>query len=179
MSVDAIRDIPRPPSPRSRRLLRLLTPFIVFGIVLIAVIGVRTIVADRQASDQAATAAATKTFPTSPTIEDRWGIRFTAVNVLADGGVVEVRYIVLDPAKAGRIHSGKLSDLPYIRADGSGKEVHSYSLMFHAHFDHTPTNVDGRAYSIVFGNSDGAAQMGGTVALILADGLRLEHVPVT
>jgi hypothetical protein len=179
MSADAVGDIAYPKQPGGRRLLRLLAPLIVFGIVLIAVIGVRNVVADRQAADQATTAAATKTFPSSPTIENRWGIRFTAVNVLADGGVVEVRYIVLDPAKAGRIHSGKLTDLPYIRADDTGKEVHSYSLMFHVHFDHTPTNVDGRAYSIVFGNSDGAARMGGTVTLILADGLRLEHVPVT
>jgi hypothetical protein len=179
MSADVVGDRGHPAQTGGRRLLRLLAPLILFAIVLIGVIGVRTVVAEHQAADQAAMAAATKTVPTNPTIEDRWGIRFTAVNVLADGGIVEVRYIVLDPTKGARIHSGKLADLPYIRADDSGKEVHSYSLMFHVHFDHTPTDAEARSYSIIFGNSDGAAHIGGTVTLILADGLRLERVPVS
>jgi len=115
----------------------------------------------------------------NPTIEERWGIRFTAVNVLADGGIVELRYIVIDPAKGARIHSGKLADLPQIRADDTGKTIRSNSLMFHVHFDHTPTNAEGRSYSIIYGNADGAAHIGGTVTLVLADGLRLERIPVS
>jgi len=93
--------------------LRLLAPLIAFAVVLLAVVGVRAVVARQQEAQQAATAAAFRSFPANPTIEERWGIRFTAVNVLADGGIVELRYIVIDPAKGARIHSGKLADLRF------------------------------------------------------------------
>jgi hypothetical protein len=168
------------PLSRTRSPLRVLAPLVVFFLVLIAVLGVRTIVGQHQAAGGAAAqAAAAKTFPTNATIEEKWGIRFTAINVLADGGIVEVRYVVLDPAKAARIHSGNLKDLPYLRDENTGQEVHSSSLMFHLHANHTPDEVDGRNYSIIFGNSDGAARMGNTVSVILPDGLRLDRVPVT
>jgi hypothetical protein len=161
---------------RSRNLVRLLVPFIVFGLALAAVLGVRMIVAGRQTT---AVATAGKTVPTNPTIENTWGVRFTAVNVLADGGIVELRYSVLDPAKGSRMHSGDITNLPIIHADGSGKEVRSNSLMFHIHTDHMGEDVEGRNYSIVYGNADGAVRSGETVTIILADGLRLEHVPVS
>lgn len=161
---------------RSRILIRLLVPFTVFAVALGGVLAVRAIVAWRQPAPQV---TAAKTVPTSPTIEDRWGVRFTAVNVLADGGIVELRYLVLDPAKGSRMHATDLSNLPVIHADDSGKEVKSYSLMFHIHTDHAGEDVEGRNYSIVYGNADGAVHSGATVTIILSDGLRLEHVPVS
>jgi hypothetical protein len=179
MTTDALTAAGGHTTTRAQRRLGVLVAAIVFALALAAVVGIRTVMANQEATAQAQAAAAIRSFPTNPTLETTWGIRFTAVNVLADGGVVEVRYTVLDPNKAARIHSGKLTDLPYIRATDTGKEVHSYSLMFHVHFDHTPTDADGRSYSIVFGNSDGAARIGGTVSLILPDGLRLDRVPVS
>jgi hypothetical protein len=163
-----------------RSLLRLLATAALFLLVVIAVLGFRTMMQSQAAVQApAAAAGARAAFPTNGTIEDRWGVRFTAVNVLADGGVLEVRYIVLDPAKGGRLNSANLSDLPYLKAEDTGKEVRGYSLMFHLHANHVPNEVDGRNYSLIFGNSNGAIHSGGTVTLTLADGLRLEHVPVT
>jgi hypothetical protein len=173
--------VPSHPAVRSRSTLRLLVPVLVFAIAFAAVIGGRALVSRHQdaVNAVAASAGAGVAFPTSAAIEDKWGVRFTAINVLADGGMVELRYLVLDPTKGGRIHSGNVADLPYLHAEASGLEVRSQSLMFHVHTDHAGPDVVGRAYSLIYGNSNGAVRMNGLVTIVLPDGLRLEHVPVS
>ena len=114
--------------------------------------------------------------PTSAAIESQWGIRFTNVVLLADGGLVEMRYQVLDPSKSARIHSGSLKDLPTIKVEESGKVVGSQSLMFHFH--HGDTNALGRTYSILYGNAGGAIHLHSRVAIQLPDGLQLQHILV-
>jgi hypothetical protein len=161
-----------------RRLLRLLLWMGLLTLVLGAVLGVRSAVARHQAG-VVPTAAATTAVPTSPAIEQRWGVRFTGVTILADGGLVELRYLALDPATAGRLHSGGLANLPVLVAEGSGKLVRSSSQMFGAHAAHAGDDVQGRSYSLVYGNADAALHAGDTVSIVLADGLRLEHVPVS
>jgi hypothetical protein len=116
------------------------------------------------------------TMPTSAAIESQWGIRFTNVVLLADGGLVEMRYQVLDPAKSARIHTGSLKDLPQIKVEESGKVVASQSLMFHFH--HGDTNAQGRTYSILYGNAGGAIHLHSRVAIQLPDGLSLQHILV-
>jgi hypothetical protein len=162
-----------------RSLLRLLAMAGFFLLLVIAVLGFRTVVQSPAAGTAQAGTAVKAAFPANPTIEATWGIRFTAVTVLADGGMLEVRYIVLDQAKGERIHSGDVKDLPVLQADDTGMQVRSNSLMFHLHANHIPNEVDGRNYSIIFGNAAGAIHTGGTVTLVLADGLRLQHIPVT
>jgi hypothetical protein len=116
---------------------------------------------------------------TNPAIEQAWGIRFTAVNLLADGGMVEVRYEVVDAAKGGRIHlDPTLKDLPRVQVEGTGTTINSRDLMFHIHRG-MGVHDEGRAYSIVFGNQNGAVRPGATVTLIMSDGLKLAHFPVT
>jgi hypothetical protein len=114
--------------------------------------------------------------PTSAAIESQWGIRFTDVVLLADGGLIEMRYQVLDPAKSARIHSGTLKDLPVIKVEESGKVISSQSLMFHFH--HGDTNAQGRTYSILYGNAGGAIHFHSRVTIQLADGLQLQHILV-
>lgn len=124
-------------------------------------------------------ATATSKVPTSSAIESAWGIRFTAVNLIADGGMVEVRYEVVDASKGGRIHrDASLKDLPMIVTEPSGQQVTSRDLMFHVH--HSVVGHDeGRAYSIVYGNAGSAVKPGSWVTIRMSDGLQLQHVPVT
>jgi hypothetical protein len=158
--------------------LRALSPLALVALVLGVVLGVRFAVARHQGGPQQAATGAVSV-PTNPAVEAGWGVRFSAVTVLADGGMVEVRYLVLDPAKAGRFHSSNLANLPVLVADDSGKWVHSYSQMLRVHTDHHGDDVEGRSYSLVYGNADAALHAGGLVSIVLADGLRLEHVPVS
>jgi hypothetical protein len=166
------------PSKGGRRTLRLLLWVGVFTLVLGAVLGVRS-AADRHRSAATPAVSGVAAVPTSPAIEQRWGVRFTGVTILADGGVVELRYIALDPATAGRLHSGSLANLPVLVAEDSGKTVRSSSQMFGVHTAHAGDDVRGRSYSVVYGNADAAIRPGGTVSIVLADGLRLDHVPVS
>jgi hypothetical protein len=125
------------------------------------------------------TAAATAPMPASPMIEDAWGLRFTVVQLLADNGLVEMRYVILDNAKANRLHadSGSLASMPTIDVEGSGKVVKSNSLLFHIHHE-WDQGGDGRSYSIIYGNAGGVLYRNALVTIVMADGLKLQHIPV-
>jgi hypothetical protein len=126
------------------------------------------------------TAAPGAKMPASATIEQNWGIRFVALSVLADGGLIELRYQVVDPAKSGRIHVGDAQsdtkNLPVLVEEGTGAKVQSRSVMFH--FQHSG-DVSGRLYSIIYGNAGGALKPHTLVTIRLSDGSELQHVPVT
>jgi hypothetical protein len=125
------------------------------------------------------TASASSKVPTSSAIEGAWGIHFTAVNLIADGGMIEVRYEVVDSSKGGRIHrDASLKDLPVIVAEPSGRQIDSHDLMFHVHHG-SNAHDEGQAYSIVYGNAGGAVKRGAFVTIKMSDGLLLQHVPVT
>ena len=122
----------------------------------------------------------TAVMPTSAAIEQNWGIRFTTLAVLADGGLIELRYQVVDPSKSARIHTGdatsELKNLPVLVVEGTGAKVESRSVMFHFHH---ASDKDGRLYSIIYGNAGGALKPHTFVTIRLSDGLALQHVPVT
>ena len=165
---------------RSRTLVRLLTP-IAFLVVFAGILGARTVITRHQADNAAAAAAAaaSRPFPTSPQIEAAWGVRFTTVRLLADGGDVELRYTAIDSSKDGRLHSSNVADLPYLRAEDTGQTVNSNSLMLNLHISHAGDERVGGAYSIIYGNSSGAIRPGQLVTIVLADGLELQHVAVS
>ena len=165
---------------RRRGALRVLTLVLALAVVLGAIVGVRSFLAHRQADSQAAAvqAAAAQPFPTSATIEATWGVRFSAVRLIDDAGDVEIRYTAVDAARTGRLHSGNIADLPYLRAEDSGAEIHSSSLMLNLHSTHAGDDIVGGSYSIIYGNSNGVLHYGQLVTLVLADGLQLQHIPV-
>ena len=118
--------------------------------------------------------------PVSAAIEQSWGIRFTALSVLADGGLIELRYQVVDPSRSARIHTGdttsETKNLPTLVVEGTGAKVESRSVMFHFHH---ASDKDGRLYSIIYGNAGGALKPHTLVTIHMADGSELQHVPVT
>lgn len=118
--------------------------------------------------------------PASAIIEQQWGVRFIAVSILADGGLIEVRYQVIDPSRSTRIHTGDATSdkkyLPILVVEGTGAKVETRSVMFH--FNH-PTDKTGRLYSIIYGNTRGALKPHTLVTIQMPDGSELQHVPVT
>jgi hypothetical protein len=160
----------------------LLAAFLVFAFV-IGIFGARLALSQRGISDALymfhAKAPAASKMPTSGAIENAWGIRFTNVNILADGGMVELRYEVVDAAKGGRIHrDATLKDMPVLISEATGQQVSSHDLMFHIHRG-MGVHDEGRAYSIVFGNANFAIRQGSLVTIRMSDGLVLQHVPVS
>ena len=159
---------------------RLLLPLLLILAVGSAVFGTRyaisaQIISNPFSKPALAVPAGPATMPTNAAIESQWGIRFTNVVLLADGGLIEMRYQVLDPAKSTRIHSGNLKDMPAIKVEETGKIVTSNSLM--THFHHGDMSA-GRTYSILYGNAGGAIHLHSRVAIQLPDGLQLQHILV-
>jgi hypothetical protein len=124
--------------------------------------------------------------PSSPAIESDWGIRFTAVLLEADRGMVDLRYQVVDPAKSGRIHGGKggvdpvaqLANLPTILLEsGRGKLTPTSAMMHFEHF-HFQTELVGNTYSLLYGNSGGLLHLGDKITIHMSDGEQLAHVVV-
>jgi hypothetical protein len=107
--------------------------------------------------------------PTSPAIEAKWGVRATQIGVTADGGMVDFRFIVLDPDKALTMMQD-VNNLPVLVAEGSGTIVNS-SVQMAAKHDMNP----GQTYFILYRNADGAIQHGTPVTVRFGN-LELQHV---
>jgi hypothetical protein len=171
-------------SPMTRgRLRRLLVPLAVLAAALVLAFGLRVGVSQGQtwwSANHRPIAPKAAPMPANPRIEQDWGIRFSVVQLLADNGLVELRYQVLDNTKANRLHADNtsLDNLPTIYVEGTDKVVKSNSLLFHIHHE-WEQGSDGRAYSIVYGNAGGVIYPRALVTISLPDGLKLQHVPVS
>ncbi len=108
--------------------------------------------------------------PTNPAIEDKWGIRVSQIGVTADGGMVDFRFVVIDPDKALELMS-KVNNLPILAAEDSGIYVNSAALMSPRH-----ALNPGTTYFMLFRNTKSAVKPGTKVSVLFPDELKLEHV---
>lgn len=115
--------------------------------------------------------AAGEPMPTSPEIERQYGVRFTMVGVTADHGLVDVRFIVLDPDRAAEMLSDP-SRLPRLMVERVDKPLPSAALMPMHH-----ELIPGRTYYVLYRNSGGAVRSGEMVTLAFDLG-SLRHVVV-
>ena len=111
------------------------------------------------------------TMPLSQEIEDKFGVRFTFAAVTAGGGMVELRYRVLDEGKAANF--GHYTETaPLIIAEDTGEIVDVTIMGLHNH------RVEpGRMYYVLYRNTGGAVQSHRPVTIAIGD-LKLEHVVV-
>lgn len=107
--------------------------------------------------------------------EETTGIRITRIAVVGGGGLVDVRFTVLDPDKAIAVHD---PDSPLVLVNEENGDV--VSAAFHGRHagGTTQTGLDPAAtYYLVFANSGRALQRGEEASVLLGD-VRLEHVTV-
>ena len=110
--------------------------------------------------------------PQSSSIEAKFGIRFTQAAVVADGGLVELRYTVLDTQKATKFQSDTHHP-PVLTSDKRSKDaLYRTALMKQGH-DLRP----GQTYYILYLNNHNAVRSGETMH-IAAGGSTLANVPV-
>jgi hypothetical protein len=109
------------------------------------------------------------TMPVSPEIEEKFGVRFSLLAVTADGGMIELRYRVIDEGKAANF--GHFTETaPLLIAEDTGEIVDVTIMGLHNH------RVEpGRQYYVLYRNTNGAIESGRPVTIALGD-LRLEHV---
>jgi hypothetical protein len=109
--------------------------------------------------------------PLSTEIEERFGVRFTGLHLVARHGLVDLRYRVLDAGKAKNFgHYTETS--PLIIAEDSGKIIEVTIKGLHNHRVET-----GRTYYVLYRNTADALEPGGLVTIQVGD-LLLQHVPV-
>ena len=109
--------------------------------------------------------------PRNEAIEQRWGIRVTQIAVTADNGLVDFRYLVLDPDKALTVFD-EVKNRPQLIAETSGTVVTATVPMVHRHDLRA-----GSVYFELFYNPQGQVRPGQPFAVKIGD-LQLDHVVV-
>lgn len=110
--------------------------------------------------------------PNDPGVESELGIRVERATLVADSGIVEIRYTVLDNQKASRFQND-VHHPPTIRSEQHGGNVYRTALMKQAH-DLRP----GQSYYILYLNNGGAVHRGDTIEFDTTGRHKLAHVPV-
>lgn len=103
-------------------------------------------------------------------MEDRYGVRIDLVGLAALGGLLELRFTVLDKDKAtGLFHDATLT--PEILVERSGAVLHPPSGMAHK-----LVLLNGASYFMLFTNVGDAVQEGDLLSIVV-DQVRIEHIP--
>ncbi len=147
-----------------------LTPLVKIGGLALLVVTITLGIFAYISFNKAPAATATYTIPTSPAIEAKWGIRISQIGVTADGGMVDFRFVVIDPDKALELMS-KADNLPILAAEDSNVYVNSAALMSTRH-----ALNPGTTYFMLFRNTKGAVKPGTKVSVLFPDELKLEHI---
>lgn len=101
-------------------------------------------------------------------IADKYGIRMTHIAVLADGGLIDFRFQILDPDKASPLFD--LATRPVMYVEATGQKVDSLYHPPHGH-----DLAAGQSQYFIYNNQNGAIKSGQAVSVVLGD-LRLEHI---
>jgi hypothetical protein len=104
-------------------------------------------------------------------LAQRSGVRIVRVAVSGGGGLVDLRYQVVDPDKAAALHA---SATPPALVDERTGVVVSRLFMGHAHSGELKAAV---TYYLVFENPGNIVGRGGKVTVLLGDA-QVEHVAV-
>ncbi len=154
--------------------------------VLVAVVLVVGVLLWRAATNAPATTAPEPTLgvsvsqadiaPASPEVEQAWGIRLTGIYLLADGGLVGLRYEVINEETAHRLHANGGKELPTLTVEDKSGEISSNSVIMHAHYG--DGQVNGKTFTILYGNANGLIHTGDRVTVTMTDGLQIQHVLV-
>ncbi|MCJ7711328.1 MAG: hypothetical protein MUQ32_10940 [Chloroflexi bacterium] len=118
--------------------------------------------------DRAANAAAARVVSAAD-MESEYGVRVNLVAVTAAGGLVDVRFTVVDKDKAEHIFHDAAS-MPDLLVEASGAVLSAPKPMAHK-----LVLLDGATYFILFPNSGGVIQAGTGVSVVV-DGIRLEPI---
>ncbi len=102
-------------------------------------------------------------------MESRYGIKVNLVAVTAAGGLVDLRFTVVDKDKALNVLHGATS-MPELLVEPSGKVIRAPTGM-----RHKVTILDGGSYFILYSNPGGAIQAGTHVSVVIGD-VRLEPI---
>lgn len=105
---------------------------------------------------------------TTPTVEDRWGIRLCGARFSMGNVFLDVRYEIVDPAKASRLASGKTP--AYLLDCSTGTRLPMVAPPREGAFPPTGNRLaTGTTYFATIGNKGAVLKSGGTVRIVVGD----------
>jgi hypothetical protein len=110
-------------------------------------------------------------FPHDAAMERATGVQFSRVAVVGDGGLVMVKYVVLDVEKATAFQADR-AHVPTVASQTRDKATNRVSIMKPGHLIRA-----GQTYYFVYQNTDGALRSGERATLTYL-GHTLSDVPV-
>lgn len=125
----------------------------------------------QQTSRQTRSAVAPN-MPVSTEIENQFGVRFLGVDVTAGGGMLQIRYQVLDSAKTESLHDEQTA--PFV-LDSAGNKYADPGIVGHSHIG--KTKAAGTTDYILLANAQGGVTSG-TFVTIQVGTFTLTQVPV-
>jgi hypothetical protein len=160
--MNSIAETPKAPAARPVRL-------VLMALVLAAAI-IATVALRAAFGSGAATPPHLGPAPTSHAIEARYGIRITQIGLTADGGMLDMRFVLLDPQKAHQLGHGGVK-MSMLAEDGN-------TLMStEAMAPHGSGFRVGSQYYVLFRNDGNVLHEGSRVTIIVGS-LRLAHLTV-
>ena len=126
----------------------------------------------RPTSSDNSTASSSAAMPISAEIEATYGVRFTGVDVTAGGGMIQIRYQVIDSDKTAGIHDNE--GAPFI-IDSSGKKYADPGMAGHSHVG--GTKPSGSSDYVLLANAAGGVKAGSVVTIKIGD-LEMRNVHV-
>ena len=108
---------------------------------------------------------------TEDELVEKSGVRIATVAVTGAGGLIDLRYQVVDPDKASVVHD---ENYPPILVDEATGLVVNQPLMGHLH---TGEFAAGQTYYIIFENPGNIIQQGAKVSVLLGDA-EVDHIIV-
>jgi hypothetical protein len=155
--------VPRPPRARVRPLYA-----VVAAVVVAALIGGAVLWFGRGNVNPA---IAGSTAVTPAELEQEYGVRLGIVGLLASGGLIELKFQVIDADKATALF-GESEDMPFLAVEGTSTVLESAKGM-----KHTLTLLDGASYFFLYTNVGNSVSAGTQVAMVF-DGIRVPHLSV-
>ena len=150
------------PPPRPRRVPR--KAIILFGLLAICAGGLLSY----RLNDSAA--AGTQATPVSAAeLQTKYGVRVDLVALTGLGGLIQLRFTVLDKTKAETLFH-VAENMPALIVESSHKALHAPSGMRH-HL----TLLDGASYFVLYANAANSVSPGTPVS-VLIDTVKLEHL---
>lgn len=113
------------------------------------------------------------TMPRSAEVETATGARIERATLAADGGLLDIRYVVLDPTRAGRWLGDTTTYKPPKLVDQRNSAVIDQAAPMHESHEQRA----GQTYYVIYHNTHGAVHRGDLIDITVA-GVTLRGVPV-
>jgi hypothetical protein len=143
---------------------------IVGGLLALAIAGGATVWLNGSSGGTSSVLADSKPVSTK-VLEEQYGAKVEMVGLLAAGGLIELRFQVVDKDKAIGLF-GTTDQMPLLAVEGTDRVLESAKGM-----KHHMTLLNGGSYFIFYTNVANAVQEGSMVSMVI-NGVRLEHIVV-